>query len=86
VPRADANREGPFAVRPAGQLTVEEWAVLERLAGCRALVEELYGLDHDRFLAGLAVLERMVLALADKRPSVIRTQGGVFHDSPTRTF
>ena len=80
---AVAHPEGPFAVRSAGPLAAEAWAVLERLAGCRALAEELNGLDHDRFLAGLAALERMVLALADRRASVIGPQGDVFHDSPT---
>ena len=48
-------------------LTSDEWGVVERLAECNSLADEIDGLDRRRFMEGVEVLQEQVLALPTKR-------------------
>ena len=48
-------------------LSNDEWGVVERLAECSSLADEIDGLDKRRFLDGVEVLQEQVLALPTKR-------------------
>ncbi|HQU42385.1 MAG TPA: hypothetical protein PK867_06210 [Pirellulales bacterium] len=58
--------EGNRGGRPSG-MSPEEWATVEALAMCHAMMSELPGLDIHRFDSAIQGLQEMVLALPAKR-------------------
>ena len=53
----------------------EEFAVIELLAESWCLVEELEGIDKERFRAGIDALQDQVFALPTRRGYLLRSDG-----------